>query len=78
MIVLALGLAIAAILAPISESVALGQGDDFTLDHPAWSQQWPLLMRAALANREMLLWALMQLLMAVPFAVAALGRSNKD
>jgi cytochrome bd-type quinol oxidase subunit 2 len=73
---LAAGLVIAAILAPISESVALGQGDDFTRDHPAWGQQWPLLLRAALANREMLLWAMMQLLMAVPFAVAALAAAR--
>ncbi len=74
MIALAAGLVIAALLAPISESVALGQGDDFNRDHPTWATKGPLLWQAALANREMLLWAGMQLLMAVPFGVAALRR----
>jgi exo-beta-1,3-glucanase (GH17 family) len=71
LVMLAAGLAAAAILAPISESVALMQGQDFTRDHPDWAGRWPLLWNAALANREMLVWATMQMLMAIPFAVAA-------
>jgi hypothetical protein len=40
-------------------------------DHPGWAARWPLMWNAAWANREMLLWAVMQLIMAIPFAVAA-------
>ena len=78
LMLLTLGLVAAAILSPISEAVALAQGEDFARDHPNWAERWPLLIRATFANREMLLWAFLQLVMAIPYAVAALGRSNKD
>jgi exo-beta-1,3-glucanase (GH17 family) len=78
LILLTLGLVAAAILSPISEAVALAQGEDFARDHPTWADRWPLLIRATFANREMLLWAFLQLVMAIPYAVAALRRSKKD
>jgi exo-beta-1,3-glucanase (GH17 family) len=77
LIMIAVGLVVAAILSPISEAVALAQGEDFARDHPTWTARWPLLWNAALANREMLLWAIMQLIMAIPFAVAATARSGE-
>jgi exo-beta-1,3-glucanase (GH17 family) len=73
MAALAIGLILAALLSPVSESVALAQGEDFARDHPSWAERWPLLRHAAGANREMVFWAIMQALMAVPFAVAGLG-----
>ncbi len=77
LIMLAVGLLVAAVLSPISEAVALSQGEDFARDHPTWADRWPLLWRAALANREMLLWAIMQLVMAIPFAVAAVAPRDR-
>ena len=71
LLMLALGLIVAAILSPVSEAVALAQGQDFARDHPTWADRWPLLLNAMLANREMLVWAIMQAIMAIPFAMAA-------
>lgn len=77
LIFLALGLVVAAVLSPVSEAVALAQGEDFARDHPTWAERWPLLIHAAFANREMLLWAFLQLVMAIPFAAGALARPKK-
>ncbi|HEY1721112.1 MAG TPA: exo-beta-1,3-glucanase [Magnetospirillaceae bacterium] len=79
LIMLALGLMIAAVLSPVSEAVALAQGQDFARDHPTWADRWPLLLNAMLANREMLIWAIMQLIMAMPFiaAIASMPRLRR-
>jgi len=61
------GLVLGAVLAVGSEALALAMGEDFTKDHPTLADQVPLLLHGAFANREMVLWSVMQLVMAVPF-----------
>jgi exo-beta-1,3-glucanase (GH17 family) len=60
-------LVIAAVSAPLSESLALFLGEDFQSMHPDLGQQIPLLAEIAVANGEMLIWAVMVLVMAVPY-----------
>jgi exo-beta-1,3-glucanase (GH17 family) len=60
-------LLVAAIAAPLSESLALFLGEDFQAMHPDLGQQLPLLAEIAVANGEILIWALMLLAMAVPY-----------
>lgn len=67
------GLVLGAVLAIGSESLALGMGEDFAKDHPTLAEQLPLLLKGAVANREMVLWALMQLVMSLPFLVRRKG-----
>ncbi len=64
---LALALVSAALLAPLSEAVALSRGQDFLLIHPHWEERWPLLLQALTANQQMLNWSLMLLLLALPW-----------
>jgi exo-beta-1,3-glucanase (GH17 family) len=62
-----LGLLVAALSAPLSESLALYLGEDFQSMHPALGQQVPLMAEIAFANGEMLVWAAMVALMAIPY-----------
>ena len=50
-------------------------GEDFLKDHPTFGEQAPLVLTGMIANREMILWAAMQLVMAVPFIAAARRRA---
>jgi exo-beta-1,3-glucanase (GH17 family) len=63
---LAAGLLVAAVLSLGSEGVAV-IGEDFAKDHPTLAEQVPLVLEAMVSNREMILWAAMQVLMAVPY-----------
>jgi len=67
----AIALALAALASLASEAVALALGDDFARSHPAITDKVPLLARALVINREMDLWALMCLVMALPFVAEA-------
>lgn len=62
-----IGLWIAAAAAPLSEAVALYLGEDFQTMHPDLDQQIPLMAEIAVANGEMLVWAVMVLVMSLPF-----------
>ena len=62
-----LGLLVAALSAPLSESLALYLGEDFQSMHPDLGQQVPLMAEIAFANGEMLVWAAMVALMAIPY-----------
>lgn len=61
------GLPLAALLAVASEGLALAQGEDFTKDHPHFADQWPLVLNGMIDNREMVLWAVMLLVMSIPY-----------
>ena len=61
------GLVLGAILSVASEGLAVAMGEDFAKDHPTLADQIPLILQGAFINREMVLWSLMQLAMAVPF-----------
>jgi exo-beta-1,3-glucanase (GH17 family) len=63
---LARGLVFASAAAIVSEGLAV-VGEDFTKDHPTLGDQVPLILKAMISNREMILWAVMLLLLAVPF-----------
>lgn len=58
---------IAVVLAPLSESLALYLGEDFQAMHKSWAEQVPLLVGISYANTEMLVWALMLAIMALPY-----------
>lgn len=60
-------LAVAVVLAPLSESLALYLGEDFQSMHPLFSDQLPMLAEIAVANGEMLVWAAMVAIMALPY-----------
>ncbi|MGE5517891.1 MAG: exo-beta-1,3-glucanase [Bacteroidota bacterium] len=60
-------LALAAVLAPLSESLALYVGEDFQAMHKTWAEQFPLLVEISYANTEMLVWAAMLVVMALPY-----------
>ncbi|MDR3439317.1 exo-beta-1,3-glucanase [Telmatospirillum sp.] len=60
------GLLLAAAAALGSEGLAI-IGEDFSKDHPTLAEQVPLILQAMISNREMILWALMLLLMSVPY-----------
>jgi len=62
-----IGLLISAAASPLSEAVALLRGDDFLHSHPRLSDQLPLLARSLWENQEMVAWAAMVLVMALPF-----------
>jgi exo-beta-1,3-glucanase (GH17 family) len=61
------GLGLAVLLAPLSESLALYQGEDFQAMHKTWAEQLPLLVQISYANTEMLVWAAMLVVMALPY-----------
>lgn len=61
------GLALAAVLAPLSESLALFVGEDFQAMHQGFAEQFPLLVGISYANSEMLVWAAMLVVMALPY-----------
>jgi exo-beta-1,3-glucanase (GH17 family) len=67
--ILGVALVAAAAAALIGEGFAV-IGDDFVRDHPTFATQAPLVLRAMVSNREMLLWSAMQLLLAVPFLLS--------
>lgn len=56
-----------AVLAPLSESLALWRGEDFTAMHPDLDQQLPLLAEIFWANHEILVWSCMLLLLSIPY-----------
>lgn len=56
-----------AFLAPLSESLALWRGEDFTAMHPDLDQQIPLLAQIFWANHEILVWSIMLLLLSLPY-----------
>ncbi len=64
---LAWGLVLGALMSVGSEGLALAMGEDFAKNHPALGARIPLVLRGMIDNREMVLWAVMQLVMAVPF-----------
>ncbi len=66
---LARGLLFASAAAIVSEGLAV-IGEDFTKDHPTLSDQLPLIFHAMLSNREMILWAVMLLVLAIPFGAS--------
>jgi hypothetical protein len=66
---LAWGLSLAAVAAIVGEGLAV-IGEDFTKDHPTLDEQIPLVLNAMIANREMILWSIMLLAMAVPYLAA--------
>ncbi|CAA7617760.1 exo-beta-1,3-glucanase [Magnetospirillum sp. UT-4] len=74
-----IALLVSAALAPLSESLALYLGEDFQAMHPDLSQQIPMMAEIAVANGEMLVWAGMLLVMALPFlAEWRLARARCD
>ncbi|HTH16158.1 MAG TPA: exo-beta-1,3-glucanase [Magnetospirillum sp.] len=74
---MSIALLIAVALAPLSESLALFLGEDFQAMHHGLAEQFPLLVRISYANGEMLAWAAMLLVMALPFiAEWRLGRAT--
>jgi len=66
-----IALGLAALAGPLSEMVALLQGSDFLAAHPTLAEQVPLLLHGLWVNREMDAWALMVLLMALPYLAEA-------
>lgn len=58
----------------VSEGLAVMFGEDFVKDHPTLAEQAPLVLRAAVSNREMNLWAVMLVVMALPYLISALSR----
>ena len=64
---LTVGLWLSALAAPLSEALALAQGDDFIAMHPHFSDQLPLLLGITVANHEMLVWSAMTLVLSLPF-----------
>ncbi len=62
-----IALAVAVVLAPLSESLALYLGEDFQTMHQTFAEQLPLLVRISYANGEMLVWAAMVAVMALPY-----------
>jgi exo-beta-1,3-glucanase (GH17 family) len=61
------GLGLAVVLAPMSEALALYQGEDFQAMHKTFAEQFPLLLRICYANSEMLVWSAMLVTMALPY-----------
>jgi exo-beta-1,3-glucanase (GH17 family) len=64
---LTVGLLLSVAAAPLSEVWALARGEDFIQFHPGFADQAPLLVRALWENAEMVTWAAMLVVMAVPF-----------
>ncbi|HLO75292.1 MAG TPA: exo-beta-1,3-glucanase [Magnetospirillum sp.] len=62
-----IGLALAVVLAPLSESLALYVGEDFQAMHKTFAEQFPLLVAISYANGEMLVWAAMLVVMVIPY-----------
>lgn len=60
-------LAVAAVLAPASESLALYLGEDFQTMHRTLAEQVPLLAGIFFANGEMWVWSAMLVVMALPY-----------
>ena len=58
------------VLSVIGEVNALAIGRDFVAAHPSLREQLPYLVKALVWNREMDLWAAMQLLWSLPFLLA--------
>ena len=61
------GLPILAVTTPLSEGLFLLIAQDFIKEHPTFAQQWPLMLHAMVVNREILLWSVMAVMMAIPF-----------
>lgn len=64
-------LLVTALVGPLAEAWALGQGQDFLNLYPTWGERLPLLARAPWSNPEMLTWATMLVGMALPFLAQA-------
>jgi exo-beta-1,3-glucanase (GH17 family) len=69
---LAIALPLASAAAVVSEGFAIW-GEDFAKDYPTLGEQIPLVIKAMGSNREMLLWAAMLLVLALPFRGTRLG-----
>ncbi|PKU24831.1 exo-beta-1,3-glucanase [Telmatospirillum siberiense] len=67
-------LLLSSVAAIASEGLAVMFGEDFTKDHPTFGEQVPLILRAMISNREMNLWAIMLLSLALPYLVNVLRR----
>jgi exo-beta-1,3-glucanase (GH17 family) len=67
------GLLASAVAALASEGIAV-IGEDFTRDHPTLGEQIPLIANAMVSNREMILWAAMLVVMAVPYLAGLASR----
>ncbi|MBF0395104.1 MAG: hypothetical protein HQL38_20710 [Alphaproteobacteria bacterium] len=70
----ALGLGVALALLAAANVVAEGlaiTGRDFVKMHPTFAEQWPLVLGAMGANGQVLTWAAMLALLALPFLAEA-------
>jgi exo-beta-1,3-glucanase (GH17 family) len=63
---LARGLVFASAAAIVSEGLSV-IGEDFVKDHPTLGEQVPMVLNAMIDNREMIVWAVMLLAMALPY-----------
>ncbi|HLN23435.1 MAG TPA: exo-beta-1,3-glucanase [Patescibacteria group bacterium] len=63
---LARGLVFASAAAIVSEGLSV-IGEDFVKDHPTFGEQLPMVLNAMIDNREMIVWAVMLLAMALPY-----------
>jgi len=66
-----------ALMAFISEGWAV-IGEDFQKEHPTLNEQLPLVLKGLFANREMLLWCLMQCALSVPYWVSTRLRGQSS
>ena len=64
-------------MAFISEGWAV-IGEDFQKEHPTLNEQLPLVLKGLFANREMLLWCLMQCALSVPYWVSTRLRGQSS
>ncbi len=64
---IAIGLWLSVLAAPLSEALALLQGEDFLTMHPTWAERLPRLAYSLGANREMLIWSAMLAVLSLPF-----------
>jgi exo-beta-1,3-glucanase (GH17 family) len=67
----------AALAAPLSEAVALALGDDFVVSHPKFTDQLPMLIEALWINHEMDTWAIMVVVMMLPYLAEYLSRKTQ-
>lgn len=67
------GLLFSAVAAIVSEGLAV-IGEDFTKDHPTLGEQVPLVLSDMFSNREMILWSIMLLSLALPYLANVLLR----
>jgi hypothetical protein len=64
------GLVAGGLISAFSEAWALHTARDFIAAHPTLADQLPYLLKGLVWNREMDLWAAMQLVWALPFLLA--------